>query len=142
MKFLLMVSLLLGSLMAHANVGENTDDIRCFEKDGRELDLAYIIKVRHNMEMMNRSLTLLDCTGHHGDDKNCEEKGELRKKERQNESCLVLQRQHPSIDHRSWSLCYERQQTLDESNRLVPVTVTADRQASRIYCERSLLQIL
>ena len=143
MKFLLVVTMLLGSVMANANV-DNDWKIKCFERDGSDLDLAYIINVDHQMEEMNRRLSLLDCTNGSGTDmaNGCENRGELKKKERQNESCLVLSRHNaPELDNRSWSLCYEQQETL-ENPRLVPVTVTADRQASRVYCERSLLRVL
>jgi hypothetical protein len=144
MKFLLMVTLLVGSLVANANV-DNEWKVKCFERDGSELDLAYIINVGHNMEMANRVLTLEDCTHNHGRelDNRCKPVGQLEQNQRQNESCLVLKRHRPGadLDNRSWSLCYEQQETL-ENPRLVPVTVTADRQASRIYCERSLLNIL
>jgi|GEM_PF-5244740 len=145
MKFLLVVTMLIGSVMANANV-DNDWKVKCFERDGSELDLAYIINVNHNMDAVNRQLMLEDCTYRNGQldlDGQCRPVGQLEQKERQNESCLVLKRHHPGadLDNRSWSLCYEQQETL-ENPRLVPVTVTADRQASRVYCERSLLRIL
>lgn len=134
MKFLLIASMLVASVFAQAN--DEGWAVKCFERDGSGFDLAYIIKVdRPQME-------LLDCTNDHGgaDNKNCEERGYLKKVERQDESCLVLTRGQPSAMEHSWSLCYEQQETLNP--RLVPVTVTDDRQESRIYCERSLLHIL
>lgn len=127
---------------AFANANDEGWAVKCFEKDHHDFELAYIIKVDHSNPAMNRQLELLDCT--YGDmgteNKNCRERGELKKVERQDESCLVLKRHHPEAVNNSWSLCYEQQETLNP--RLVPVTVTDDRQESRIYCERSLLRIL
>ncbi len=143
MKFLLIASMLVASAFANAN--DEGWAVKCFEKDGHDYDLAYIIKVDHGNPAMNRQLELLDCTyGHDNESKNCRERGELKKYERQDETCLVLKHRgghgEATVDNGSWSLCYEQQETLNP--RLVPVTVTDDRQESRIYCERSLLRIL
>lgn len=141
MKFLLIATMLISSAFANAN--SEGWAVKCFEKDGHDLELAYIIKVDHQSPTFdNLKLELLDCTyGGHGDaNKNCRERGYLKKVERQDENCLVLGRRDHDVDNNSWSLCYEEQETLNP--RLVPVTVTDDRQESRIYCERSLLRIL
>lgn len=138
MKFLLMFTMILGSFASFAN--DEGWAVKCFEKDRHDFELAYIIKVDdHDMESFNRKLELLDCT--RNGDKNCEERGHLKKVERQDETCLVLHRRYPAVNGGSWSLCYEQQETA-VNPRLVPVTVTDDRQESRVYCERSLLRIL
>jgi hypothetical protein len=137
MKFLLVFTMLMGT--AFANEGW---DIKCFEKDHHDFDLAYIIKVdHHDMESFNHRMELLDCTRSDNAEKNeCRKRGPLKKIERQEESCLVLDRHN--VSNGRFSLCYEEQETISEPRRLVPVTVTDDRQESRIYCERSILRVL
>lgn len=140
MKFLLVITLLVGSVFA--NAADEGWAVKCYEKDNHDLDLAYILKVEHDdMAAFNRSIELLDCT-RGNPDKNCRERGELVKKERQDEVCLVLKRRGDhGVRNDSFSLCYEQQETAFNP-RLVPVTVTDDRQESRIYCERELLRLL
>jgi hypothetical protein len=150
MKFLLSLVLVVGSTFAQA--GEEGWGVKCFEREHGEFELAYIIKVdHHDMEAKRRQLELLDCTGRDKGDERCEERGELRKVERQNESCLVLKHHRDGHDdddmsslmgRRSFELCLEEQETLTSPRKLVPVTVNDDSQDERIWCEREILRIL
>lgn len=141
MKMLLSLMMIFGSTFAMADGGDWK--IKCYERSHQEMDLAYIIKVgHHDMEELNRSLTLLDCSEEQEAKGQCHKRGYLYPDQRQNESCLVLKHHGDGDADKmgSWSLCYEEQETLDGG--LVPVTVTDDNQDGRIYCERSLLRIL
>jgi hypothetical protein len=133
--------MLIGSAFAYADAS-NEWAFKCFEKNHHEVKLAYIIKVdRPDPTIITRKIELLDCTRSRGEPgKNCRERGYLKRIERQEETCLVLGR-HNDFANGSWSLCHEEQKTA-LNPRLVPVTVTDDRQESRIYCEKELLQIL
>ncbi len=142
MKFLLLVSMIVASTFASA---DDNWSVNCYEKTTYGTDLAYIINVSPNAPTVkSRLIELQDCTRGRNSD-NCRDRGELRKRERQNETCLVLDHHNDgdgdSLTNGSWSLCYQHQSTL-ASPRLVPVTVTDDRQGSTIYCERELLRIL
>ena len=141
MKFLLLVSMIVASSFASAN--DDGWSIKCFEKGNHGPDLAYIINVDgQGHPTADRSIQLEDCTrGRDSEDFDCRKRGELKKRERQNESCLVLDEHHDGVNNGSWSLCYQQQDTVT-SPRLVPVTVTDDRQGSTVYCERELLRIL
>jgi hypothetical protein len=139
MKFLLLFSILFGSAVASANVNDGLE-IKCFEKDHGEMDLAYIIKEKMPVNFdRDMDLMLLDCTRGEHPSKNCDYRGELKREFHHNERCLVLKR-HDSLGG-SWSLCMQRQENLNPS-RLIPVRVTDDRQESRIYCETSLHRVL
>ena len=141
MKFLLLVSMIVASSFASAN--DDGWSIKCFEKGNHGPDLAYIINVdRMGPPAADHRIQLEDCTrGRDSEDFNCRNRGDLKKRERQNETCLVLDEHHDGINHGSWSLCYQQQDTVT-SPRLVPVTVTDDRQGSTVYCEREILRIL
>jgi hypothetical protein len=133
MKFLLVIAMLLSSFIANANDW----DVKCYEKDGRHgYDLAYIINV-------NGAIQLQDCTADKMTDPQCERRGYLKKVERQDETCLVLQHHNgdETMTGRDWELCREEQESLDRPH-FVPVRVTDDRQESRIYCERKILKLL
>jgi hypothetical protein len=141
MKFLLVLTMLAGSAFANASNPEWA--VKCFEKDHHDFDLAYVIKVEKDDMTFDRELQLLDCTrGDEAEKANCRERGELKKIERQEESCLVLKRHDSRLNNDKFSLCHQEQETTFNPRRLVPVTVTDDRQESRIYCEREILRLL
>jgi hypothetical protein len=141
MKFLLVASMLVGSVFANASDGWS---IKCFEKGHHGPDLAYLINVDYPLvSELDRRIELYDCRkGSDAADPKCEERGHLRKVERQEENCLVLARREGESVDRGWTLCHEKQDTVTNPPGLVPVTVTDDYQDSRVYCERELLKIL
>lgn len=141
MKFLLVASILIGSAFANASDGWS---IKCFERGHHEPDLAYLINVDRSVETeFDRRIELYDCRrGSDAADPKCQERGNLRKIERQEETCLVLERREGEGVDGAWTLCHEKQETATNDSGLIPVTVTDDHQDSRIYCERELLKIL
>jgi hypothetical protein len=133
MKILMIVMMVLSSTFAMANDGGWA--VKCYERENQGMDLAYMIKV------YNQNMTLLDCSEEDMAKGGCRPVGYLQHEDRQDQSCLVLGYPTPAVTGGSWSLCYEKQETL-ESRRLVPVTVTDNNQHARIYCERKILKLL
>lgn len=133
MKILLVLSLFITSAFANANPEWW---VKCYEKENQQehqYSLAWQIGV-------NNLLTIWQC-----DDKNpdCEERGELKKEYNHGKTCLVSNREDPTLNGFHFELCIQEQETdFTSPRRLVPVTIETGHQESAAYCERSILKLL